>query len=258
MGQGCCVCTLRPCGSERTVGASFRSCATKVSDQSWRGPAHCVPDRPLPFSRVAAHTPGMEEPRRYIVDVAQLPDAFPTHCHAAEFWAALGRAVATFGFLEETLGKAIFAFTATRPYLEEEISAAYERWLPTLERALSDQLGSLIDTYAKVVRRHVASTIDNLPDLVFDLKAASVVRNVICHGSWGLPDSDGRSLPLFVNRKNEKFETPIDVAFLNSLQRHTAQLVCAVVNSVTHMGWQFPGSSGPGVPIVPRDNQRPA
>jgi hypothetical protein len=42
----------------------------------------------------------------------KLPPSFPTQAHAPAFWEALGRAVATFGFLEETLGKAIFAFTS--------------------------------------------------------------------------------------------------------------------------------------------------
>lgn len=192
----------------------------------------------------------MQKPRRYFIDVAKVPTAFPTHRHPAEFWAAVGRSVATFGFLEETLRKAIFSFTATRSYPEDEISAAFERWLPTLERALSDQLGNLIDTYAKAVREHGCSTIENLSELVADLKAASVVRNVICHGSWGLPDGAGSAVPLFVNRKSEIFETSIDVEYLERLQRHTAELACDVIDSVTQMGWQFPGSSGPGMSIM--------
>lgn len=80
--------------------------------------------------------------KSYIVDIAGLPPAFPTHLHSEEFWASLGRTVATFGFLEETLGKAIFAFTATREYPADEINEAYEKWLPTLQRALSDPLGA--------------------------------------------------------------------------------------------------------------------
>ena len=56
------------------------------------------------------------------------------------FWENLGRTIATFGFLEEVLGKAIFAFTATTRYPESEVEAAFEKWLPTLERALIDQL----------------------------------------------------------------------------------------------------------------------
>jgi hypothetical protein len=52
--------------------------------------------------------------KRFIVDIKNLPASFPTHRHSAAFWENLGRTVATFGFLEEVLGKAIFAFTATK------------------------------------------------------------------------------------------------------------------------------------------------
>ena len=189
---------------------------------------------------------------RQIIDIESLPSGFPTHRHSAQFLEALGRAVATFGFLEEVLGKAIFSFSAMRPYPEDVIAAAYSKWLPTLERALSDQLGGLIDSYGKAVRDHGEATIENLPELLEDLREASTVRNVICHGSWGVPNETGHSIPFFVNRKIEKFETPVDIVFLDQLQRHTTELACAVMNTVTHMGWQFPGSSGPGEPILIR------
>jgi hypothetical protein len=192
------------------------------------------------------------EPKRFVVDVRQLPRNFPTHKHADKFWEALGRTVATFGFLEETLGKAIFSFMATRRIDNNTLQAEFEKWLPTLQKALADPLGSLIDAYAKAVRANSAATVNDLDDLLADLRQASVVRNVLCHGSWRSPDDLGRSLPLFVNRRNEVFQTPIDVAYLRQVQQHVAELACAVVSSVTQMGWQFPGSSGPGLPIWPR------
>ncbi len=188
--------------------------------------------------------------RRFQVDFDKLPVQFPTHLHPAEFWEALGRVVATFGFLEETLGKAIFSFTATRQYPEMEIQAAYERWLPTLQRALSDPLGGLIDSYGKAVRENPKATISNLDDLTDHLRKASTIRNVLCHGSWNRrPDNQGRSLPFFVNRNSKVFETPVDLAYLNQVQRHATELACAVISTVTQMGYQFPGSTGPGEPI---------
>jgi len=188
----------------------------------------------------------MDEPKRYIVDCNALPEKFPTHLHESGFWESLGRAVATFGFLEETLAKAIFSFTATKPYNEEEVHQAYDNWLPKLERALSDQLWNLTNSYGKAVREHPDSTIGNLDVLLEQLKEVSKIRNVICHGSWRLPNSDGASVPFFVNRQQERFETPMDTQFLDQVQQNTMELICAVINTVTHMGWQFPGSKGPG------------
>lgn len=192
-----------------------------------------------------------DQPVRSIVDKDRLPANFPTHYHGGAFWECLGRAVATFGFLEEVLAKAIFAFTATRPYNEGEIEQAFADWLPRLERALTDQLGSLIKAYGKAVREHPGATITNLDDLLGHLQAASAIRNVLCHGSWPSPDAAGKSVPFFVNRQMFVFDTAVDTAFLSQVQRHTAELACEVMSTVTHMGWRFPGSSGPGKPIWP-------
>ena len=184
-----------------------------------------------------------------IIDMDRLPSRFPTHRHHPTFWESLGRAIATFGFLEETLRRAIFAFTATREYPEAEVQAAYAEWLPKLERTLSDQLGNLIDVYGKAVRDHGGSKISDLDGLLADLRKAADMRNILCHGSWAVPDSNGASVPFFVNRRLEIVETAMDYGFIDQVQQHTAQLTCAVMNTVTAMGFRFPGSTGPGKPV---------
>jgi hypothetical protein len=185
------------------------------------------------------------EIKRFTVDIDRIPANFPTHRHDAAFWEALGRAVGTFGFLEEVLGKAIFAFTATRQIPTDQIEAEYAKWRPTLERALEVPLGGLIDSYGSSARKHQDAP-PYLDDLLKQLREAAVWRNTICHGSWRTPDEQGRSLPLYVDKKRGVFETPIDIAALAQLQRHVAELACAVVSTITQMGFQFPGSSGPG------------
>ena len=52
-----------------------------------------------------------------------------------------------------------------------------------------------------------------------------------------------------MNRQKEIFDTPVDLAFLRQTQIATAELACEVVNTVTHMGLQFPGGAGPGKTI---------
>ena len=165
----------------------------------------------------------MVGPKRSVVAFDQLPPSFPTQAHAAAFWEALGRAVATFGFLEETLGRAIFAYTGMRQIPEEQINAAYEKWILTLEHALSDALGSLINTYGKAVRDHGGATVENLDVLIDHLREAAKLRNVLCHGSWNKKsDAEGRSIPFFTTGLGEKqriFDTPIDIAYLHQAQR---------------------------------------
>ncbi len=189
------------------------------------------------------------QPRSFRVNEDELPAEFPVHLPISEFWSSLGKAVATFGFLEEVLAKAIFALTGTRPYSEEQLAVEDSKWQSKLEKALSDPLGGLIDTYAKAVREHPDCVVDGFDCLENDLREASKIRNVICHGSWDAPDEAGASLPFFVNRQKEKFETRMDCSFLDQVQAHTRGLICAVINSVTVMGLQFPGSSGQGRPI---------
>jgi hypothetical protein len=192
------------------------------------------------------------EVNRSIIDRDNLPPMFPTQTHSPQFWEQLGRTIATYGFLEEVLGKAIFAFTATRNYSPEEIDAAYRAWLPQLERAFTDQLWTLAESYRKATRENPATTTENVDELVGDIKEATAIRNVLCHGSWRTPDADGASVPLFVNRQKQMFDTAIDIAYLKQVQAHVAELACSVMDTVTHMGWQFPSGAGPGKPIIER------
>src|SRR6185437_4159400 len=90
-----------------------------------------------------------------------------------------------------------------------------------------------------------------LDDLVEALREATKLRNVLCHRSWRSPDHLGRSVPFFVNRQKEVFETAIGLGFLRQLRQHVVDLICEVMNTVTHMGWQFPGPIGPGKPVWP-------
>jgi hypothetical protein len=49
-----------------------------------------------------------------------------------------------------------------------------------------------------------------------------------------------------VNLQKQIVDSAMDRQFIDQVQRHTANLACAVINTVTQMGWQFPGSAGPG------------
>jgi len=180
------------------------------------------------------------------VDVDSLPRKYPTHRHDDYFWECLGRTVGTFGFLEGVLTQAIFALTATTKYSDDEIESEYEKWILNIERSLSDQLYNLIEKYGKAVRLNQDAKVDNLDELIANLKSASEIRNVICHGSWRCPDKNGATIPFYVNKKNMIFKTPIDVNYLCQVQKHTSELICSVINSVTQTGWQFPGTNGPG------------
>ena len=181
-----------------------------------------------------------------ILKISDLPDSWPTDLHDPQFWEALGRAVATFGHLELVLAQAIFAFSVTKQYPADQIEEEFSKWLPKLQKILAEPLGGLIAEYERVSKPRETETIDELEDFIVMLKEANKVRNAICHGYWQAPDKTGKSKAVFVNKKNQTFDTNVDVAFLKQLQKHTAELATVVISSVTIMGLQFPGSNSPG------------
>ena len=112
-----------------------------------------------------------------LINIDALPKQFPSHRHDASFWESLGRTVATFGFLEEILGKAIFSFVVTRPIDASKLDAESEKWLAEkLEKALTDPLGRLIKEYKKAVQVHPQAMAirEGFDDLITKLRTASV------------------------------------------------------------------------------------
>ncbi|ADW67487.1 hypothetical protein [Granulicella tundricola] len=185
------------------------------------------------------------------IDRSSLPASFPTNSHSPIFWEQLGRTIATFGFLEEILGKAIFVLTGTRSYGESEIEDAFENWTIVLEKALSDTLKPLAKTYGQALKSHHDPTPQNIDGLIQKIEDAADIRNILCHASWHIPDADGRSLPFFVNRRKEVVTMKLNTLGLLQIQEKVVELACDVIDTITQMGFQFPGSGGIGEKLWP-------
>jgi hypothetical protein len=172
-----------------------------------------------------------------------LPVLFPTHVHSPLFWEQLGRTIATFGYLEKVLKKAIFTFTATRTYDAHEMEKQLEQWQKKLGSTLGGQLSNLATDYRAAIKGNQNSTVQDVDELVEKISQANKTRNILCHASWGVPDAEGKSVPFFLTKNFEVCETPMDVQYLRQVQEHVANLACDVIDTVTQMGWQFPGVS---------------
>lgn len=103
--------------------------------------------------------------------------------------------------------------------------------------------------FGRSVKDNEECKLENADDLVDAIKKDSEYRNVLCHGSWRPPDSKAASIPFFVNRKKEIFDLPLNADQLSQIRQHVRSLIFEVVDSVTLMGWQFPGG-GPGKSIM--------
>lgn len=190
---------------------------------------------------------------RMIIDRKCLPKMFPTHRHDPEFWEHLGRAIASFGFLEDTLKKAYLVFSGTTPVAPEESKRVVVQWGNKLEKIMTMQLWNLAKELELAAAANPKISTGNIRELVADIKKAAEIRNVLCHGSWMLPGNDGKSLPRFSKKdrttgKLVQFADQIGIEYLLQVQAHVTDLICSVIDTVTHMGYQFPGSAGPGKP----------
>lgn len=54
-----------------------------------------------------------------------------------------------------------------------------------------------------------------------------------------------------MNRNLARFETPVDVELLKTTRKAVVDLTCDVLDSVTSLGIQFPGSESPGRQLWP-------
>ncbi len=190
---------------------------------------------------------------RFFINRVELTTLYPTHNHSPDFWEKLGRAVPSFGFIEEILGRAIYALTGIRRCTLKEFVAGYKAWSSQLNLALTGNLGQLADSFGRAARENPENVTENVDEIVEQIKAAARLRNVLCHGSWRPPDERGASVPFFVpynkDGPKEVFGTAIDSEDLKQVQAHVAELICSVMDTVISMGSQSPGSSGPGKPI---------
>jgi len=187
----------------------------------------------------------------HVIDRDKLHVDYPTQFHSSVFWEELGRTIAAFGFIEEMLGKAIFALTGAKEFDPEGDPEALSEWIKTLEKALTDQLGGLIASYERALAENPRTKGGDYGRQLAELREAKEIRNVLCHGSWEKPDDAGRSVPKFVNRKLLVFQTPVDVKFLRQTRAAVRHIACDILDSVTGVGYQFPGSESPGEQLWP-------
>jgi hypothetical protein len=91
------------------------------------------------------------------------------------------------------------------------------------------------------------------PLSVEDGRRAAPAAGFVLGGSGRLPE---RNFGCF--RSRCFFCDAIDVEYLLQIQGAVVEMICNLINSVTAMGWQFPGTSGPGAVVYERNRARDA
>lgn len=165
-----------------------------------------------------------------------LPPYFPTHHHPPELWEHLGRVIATFGFLENTLKRAITILVIKRKYPSWEAAEAdYESQISKLSGYLNKPLVNLAETYGKTLHEYSKNKANKYAYLVGEIKQAAEIRNALCHAAW-LPPNKEEECKIMSFKINKEgvfvFDTKINIAYLQKVHLHIEELICDLVESI--------------------------
>ncbi|MDQ1899673.1 hypothetical protein RAH32_04350 [Paracoccus sp. WLY502] len=161
------------------------------------------------------------------MSLPRAPDRLPD-----EMAAAIGHAIAGFGFLEEALKRAIFSLT--RRQLGEEVSErALQDWLRRIEEIADDTLGTLIDSFAAAMKQ---AGVEGREGLSADLRAIRLKRNLLCHASWRPGSKPGHWHPTFINTRGERYPDEMDPAAVHAIHADTLSAARRVVSIMRKTG----------------------
>lgn len=151
-----------------------------------------------------------------------------------DFAAALGHAVAGFGFLEEALKRGIYALS--RDSLGDEPGEAeLDSWVMRMEQIAGDSLGTLIDAFMSACERGGALADGRRRALAVTLRAVRDRRNMLCHASWR-PVEGGGWRPGFVSSRGAAVPERMVAADLDAIHAETLEVARAVVEVARDTG----------------------
>ncbi|WP_103173698.1 hypothetical protein [Paracoccus sp. SY] len=161
------------------------------------------------------------------MSLPRAPDRLPD-----DMAAAIGHAVAGFGFLEEALKRAIFSLT--RRQLGEDVSErVLQDWLRRIEEIADDTLGTLIDSFAAAMKQ---AGIEGREGLSADLRTLRLKRNLLCHASWRPGSKPGHWHPTFINTRGERYPDEMDPAAVHAIHADTLAAARRVVSIMRKTG----------------------
>lgn len=162
-----------------------------------------------------------------MMPLPRAPDRLPD-----EMAAALGHAVAAFGFLEEALKRAIFSLTR-KGLGQDAQDHALEAWLRRMEDIADDTLGTLIDSFLAAARRSEGVELGALPPTLTDLRR---MRNLLCHASWRPGARPGMWHPTFINTRGERHPHDMGAEDVLQVRDRTLQAARQVVSVMRRTG----------------------
>lgn len=138
-----------------------------------------------------------------------------------DFAAALGQCVASFGWLEEVIKRAIYALDRAR--LADDLTPEeLEAWLTRIGGIADDSMGTLIEQLDAAMRRHPGLRDRNqITDRLGEIR---LYRNLLCHASWRPTDRKTHWHPAFVSAKGDVQAKALALGDLEQLLARTVEV----------------------------------
>ena len=176
-----------------------------------------------------------------------VPPNWPTNRANAHFWEELGRLVATFGMLEDTLTRTFYVASLKRRIeMTRELGEAEATWRENLEKPLSDTLGEIRVRLENEWRREEGGMPQHREELLGELTALGRERNRLCHGAWvGFGDDDVNTVRFFPKNKEMEgdHEQQVSMDDLRTMRERAAYCIAALIELVRNeYGVVFPGT----------------
>ncbi|MDB6176909.1 hypothetical protein PAF17_05235 [Paracoccus sp. Z330] len=146
--------------------------------------------------------------------------------------AAIGHAVAGFGFLEEALKRALFSLTR-QGLGEDATEAELEKWLRRIDDIADDSLGTLIDSFGAAMSQ---AGVSGRGELIAALQQTRLRRNLLCHASWRPGAEHGYWHPTFINTRGERYPDDMNAGDVQKIHAETLRLARRVVSIMRATG----------------------
>ena len=179
----------------------------------------------------------------------QNPPNWPTHKGSEALWEELGRTVATFGMLEDTLARACFHVTGQqRPVEGVDPKAQLDAWAAKLIGSLIEPLKPLAHRLEAAWKALDGKLSDRRAEIIQEIAMLADERNRLCHGAWIAFDEPDRGTVRYFPRK---FDVGGDYLATRSVQdlieirgRVAAIIEDVIADTEARTGYPFPGRAG--------------
>lgn len=160
-----------------------------------------------------------------------------------DFWEEIGKTVAMFGNLENTLASCCYGLTqppADITHIQPKQIKAYLNWYAEMEEMRTNSLGVLTDRFMKLLEKDGRVPHAARAELCQQMNELRPWRNALCHGAWFGVSGDGDGVLCHFYKENNRivrFPAMVSLKDLASLRVRLVDIILRVSESASIAGY---------------------